>query len=178
MKKLIKSLNDVSLFFLLAVGVAGLAHADHQEFEARLSGGQSVAAVATPGRGKIEVLFNRAFRRVAVDVTFNNLVGTVTAAHFHCARPGENGPVVFGLVGPGPLAVDGNKIVGNLTNADFNGGDCLGPVGRPVNNIAALAFAMREGLIYLNVHSTSVPSGEIRGQMVEAHDDPTAAPGN
>ncbi len=176
MHKLIRSPNVVGLFFLLTMGVAGLAYADHQEFEAQLSGAQAVTEVVTTGRGRIQVKFNRAFKRVMVDVTIRELVGTFAAAHFHCARPGENGPVVFGLVAPGPLALEGNKILGTLKNADFNGGDCVGPVGRPVNNIAALAFAMRDGLIYLNVHTDSVPSGEIRGQLVEAHDDPTPIP--
>ncbi len=176
MNKLTRTLNVVGLFVLLVMGISGLAYADHQEFEARLSGPQEVPEVVTLGRGRIEANFNSAFKHVRVDVTINELVGTLTGAHFHCARPGENGPVVFGLVAPGPLALEGNKILGTLKNADFNGGDCVGPVGRPVNNIAALAFAMRDGLIYLNVHTDSVPSGEIRGQMVEGHDDPTANP--
>jgi len=42
----------------------------------------------------------------------------------------------------------------------------MGVVGRPVSNIAALAFAMRDGLIYFNVHTTEFSSGEIRGQML------------
>jgi len=174
MHKPIGSQRAVGLLFVLTMGVASMAYADHQQFEARLSGAQSVDEVATTGRGTIKVRFHTAFKRVTVDVTVNDLIGTVTAAHLHCARPGENGPVVFGLVGPGPLSVDGNKIVGKLTNADFNGGDCVGSVGRPVNNIAALAFAMRDGLIYLNVHTNSVPAGEIRGQLVETHDDSAA----
>ena len=178
MHKLIRSPNVVGLFFLLTMGVAGLAYADHLEFEAKLSGAQEVSEVATSGRGRIEARFHRTFKSVNVALTINELVGTVTGAHFHCARPGENGPVVFGLMSPGPLALDGNKISGKLTNADFNGGDCVDPVGRPVNNIAALAFAMRDGLIYINVHTNSVPSGEIRGQMVERDDDDDPTPVN
>lgn len=178
MHKLIRSPTNVGLFFLLAMGVAGLAYADHREFEARLVGAQEVTEVVTPGRGRIEAKFQNAFKSVRVDVTINELVGTVTGAHFHCARPGENGPVVFGLMEPGPLALDGNKIGGRLRNADFNGGDCVGPVGRPVNNIAALAFAMRDGLIYLNIHTSSVLSGEIRGQMVEREDEDDPTPVN
>ena len=75
--------------------------------------------------------------------------------------------IAFGLVDPGPLAFDGGKVEGTLTNADFNDVDCVPNIGRPVNNIAALAFAMREGLIYANVHTTDFLPGEIRGQMLE-----------
>ena len=89
-----------------------------------------------------------------------------TRAHFHCARPGENGPIVFGLVDPGPGAFDGNRVKVTLTNDDFNDKDCIPNIGRPVNNIAALAFAMRDGLIYANAHSDAFPKGEIRGQML------------
>ena len=68
----------------------------------------------------------------------------------------------------GPLTFDGKKAVGTLTNADFFvGEDCVSLVGRPVDNVAALAFAMREGLIYVNLHTAENLPGEVRGQLIE-----------
>ena len=164
----------MGLFVLLVMGVARPAYADHQDFEAKLSGAQQVTEVVTTGRGRVDIRFSQSFKKVKVDLKISDLVGTFTAAHFHCARPGENGPVAFGIVMPGPLALDGNRIRGTLTNADYTGADCVPTIGRPVNNIAALAFAMRDGLIYLNVHTDSVPSGEVRGQILEEDDDDVA----
>ncbi len=173
MNKLIRSSNVVGLFFLLAMGVTGLAYADGQEFEATLSGAQEVmGGTDTPATGRINAKFDNAFTKVRVNLRIKNLMGTFVGAHFHCARPGQNGPVAFGLVNPGPLAFDGKRIRGTLTNADFFGVDCTDMIGRPVNNIAALAFAMRDGLIYTNVHSIpDFPGGEIRGQMLRGDDD-------
>ena len=91
--------------------------------------------------------------------------GVFNRAYFLCARAGQNGPIAFGLVDPGPLAFDGGEVDGVLTNADFTGADCVPSIGRPVNNIAVLAFAMKDGLIYINVHSKAFPPGELRGQM-------------
>ena len=94
-------------------------------------------------------------RRTTVSATFDqslsevkvrlNVRGgdNVVAAHFHCALPGQNGAVAFGLFSPGPLFFDGARASGTLTNADWTGADCVGFIGRPVNTIAALAFAMR-----------------------------------
>lgn len=175
MNKLIRFANFAGVFVLVAMGIPSLAKADHREFQARLSGEQQVTEEVTTGRGTADVRFNPAYRYVNVDVTINDLVGTFSAAHFHCARPGENGPVVFGLVMPGPLALDGNRIRGRLTNADYTGADCVSVVGRTINNIASLALAMRDGLIYLNVHTSSAAGGEVRGQMVAKHDDNSAA---
>ena len=76
-----------------------------------------------------------------------------------------NGPVALGLISPGPLSFDGKKIKGTLSNADFTGADCVPSTGRPITNVAALAFAIRDGLIYLNVHTDAFPPGEIRGQL-------------
>ena len=151
-----------------------LASADGGERSvARLSGAQEVVfdqgvfvpgGRATDAAGRIVARFDAALSKVTVNLRIDNLTGSFAAAHFHCGRAGENGPVVFGLVNPGPLSFDGHRIRGTLTNADFSGADCTPIIGRPVNNIAALKFAILEGLIYVNVHSTVFPPGEIRGQ--------------
>ncbi len=126
--------------------------------------GPTVGGVVTDTTGTIVADFDAGFTRVDVTLVISNGVD-VTRAHFHCARPGENGPIAFGLADPGPLTLTNEGTAGTLTNDDFTGADCLPNIERPVNNIAALAFAMRDGLIYINVHSSANPPGEIRGQM-------------
>ncbi|MFZ2508920.1 MAG: CHRD domain-containing protein [Steroidobacteraceae bacterium] len=164
-------LFSTSILAATVLAVSSMASADDREFEAFLSGAQEMPSANTPAIGRITAKFDRAFTSVTVDLKVINLVGTFAAAHFHCNRPGANGPVAFGLVNPGPLTFDGRRIRGTLTNANFTGADCTGPTGRPVNNIAALAFAMRDGLVYANVHTNVFPGGEIRGQMLEADED-------
>ena len=154
------------------------------KFETVLSGDQEVTTpvtgaapgVITTAMGEIEARFDDGFTQVEVKLEVRDVPDTVTVtkAHFHCARAGENGPIAFGLFVPGPLnpglPLDPGEEVdveGTLTNADFTGTDCVPHIGRPVNNIAALAFAMRDGLIYANVHTDDNPGGEIRGQMLE-----------
>ena len=141
---------------------------DALNFAATLSNAQ---AVPPPGPGLIErarisAKFDRSLSEVQVRLIIRG-GDNVFAAHFHCALPGAPGPVAFGLF-PGGLIFDGERAVGTLTNADFSGANCVPSIGRPVNNIAALAFAMREGLIYINVHTADNPAGEVRGQMIEA----------
>ena len=140
-------------------------------FRANLSGAQEVAEVATEAAGTVRARFDRGFTKGHVVLKVRDGVG-VTRAHFHCNRPGANSPIAFGLFDPGPLFFDGTTAEGDLTNADFTGADCVPEVARSVNNIAALAFAMRDGLIYVNVHSSAFPGGEIRGQLLEVGDRP------
>ncbi len=159
-------ITTLALVGLLAL--PGVAYGGGLEFEAEMTTAQEVP---TPGPGLISgsdviAVFDEGFTEV--DVTLKVDGGdNVVAAHFHCALPGEIGPVAFGLFGPGPLGFDGSEAKGVLTNADFTGADCNPTIGRPVNNIAALALAMREGLIYSNVHTTDNLPGEVRGQMLE-----------
>jgi hypothetical protein len=140
-------------------------------FFAVLTGAQEVATppVVTEGSGRIDVRFDAGFTQARVDlvVDADDLSSPANRGHFHCARPGANGPIAFGLFDPGQCDFDGERARCTITNADFNNVDCVPNVGRPVNNIAALALAMRDGLIYANVHTTNFPAGEIRGQMLE-----------
>src|SRR5690606_35685690 len=94
----------------------------------------------------------------------------ITQAHLHCARPGQNGPIVLFL---SELEEQGRDVDGPLAQGtrgnehiEASAAGCSELIGRPVNNIAALAFAAADGLIYANVHSVVNPAGEIRGQLI------------
>lgn len=158
------------LMSVALVGLAGPTWADDDfEFEAELSGAQEPPpGVETDGRGEVDADFDDELSRVRVRLRVKDTNGTPMRAHFHCARPGQNGPIAFGIVDPGPCEFDDDgRVRCTLTNEDANAGNtCMDSVGRPVNNIASLAFAMRDGLIYVNVHTSTSPGGELRGQMV------------
>ena len=141
---------------------------DTLNFAATLSNAQSVPSPVSGliYRAQVSANFDRSLSEVQVRLKVRG-GDLVFAAHFHCALPGANGPVALGLF-PGGLIFDGERAVGTLVNADFSGAACAVFIGRPVNNIAALAFAMREGLTYINVHTADNPGGEVRGQLIEA----------
>lgn len=139
---------------------------DTFRFEATLTGAQEEPAADTDAIGRVTVRFDKGLTKVDVRLRLRGVDSMVVAAHFHCNRPGLNGPVVFGILQPGPLSEIGDRAKVTLTNENFSGADCVPLVGRPVNNIAALNFAMRDGLIYFNVHTADFGPGEVRGQMI------------
>jgi hypothetical protein len=178
-----KTFRETLLMSIFFFALSGVAYADGDrdglEFKARLTGDQEVIdgqvpplGTGSPAIGRIEVEFDKGFTKLGVDLRVStNTVGTIFRAHFHCGRPGQNGPIIFGLFSPGPFPVS-NIVQGTLTNADSTGADCTMAIGRVVNNLASLAFAMRDGLIYANVHTTpDFTGGEVRGQMIEVVDD-------
>lgn len=167
---MIKRLCGNGLVLVAFLAVSGIAWGSGLEFEAELSGDQEVPTVVTVTRGSFDLEFDEAFTRA--DFRLEVFDGDdVVQAHLHCNRAGQNGPVIAFLYGPGPVVdVDGELSQGTLTNASFTGADCVPTIGRPVNNIASLAFAARDGLIYANVHTVAHPAGEIRGQLVEDED--------
>lgn len=167
------------LMFIIFLAFSGAGYADDRDggltFDARLSSAQEVPSNPSEAKANIEVEFDKGFTKLEFELEVRDTVGAITRAHFHCAKPGENGPIVFGIFDPGPLPVPTNatsvKLEGTLTNADYTGADCVPTIGRVVNNLASLAFAMREGLIYANVHTVFRSGGEVRGQTIEVIDD-------
>ena len=163
-----RSLHTVIL--AVALLIASTVVYSGPRFEADLSPAQEVPPpdpiTVTIEESDIEVRFSDDLSEVEVELEVEPSTNVV-AAHFHCNRPGANGPVAFGLISPGDFVFDGDVAAGTLTNDDFSGADCAPIIGRPVNNIAALAFAMRDGLIYINVHTVANPPGEFRGQLLE-----------
>jgi hypothetical protein len=172
---------------LVAGGVAG-ADGKHDDegrlmFRASLSGAQEVTppgAPATPSPGVVTDTTAQIRVRFAKDLSSFRFIlplqnGTaITVAHLHCGRAGQNGPVVVFLfpLNPSGVDVDGVLSDGSRTSADIVPGAtaCETAIGRPIRDIASLAFAARDGLIYANVHSVANGAGEVRGQLLEEKD--------
>jgi hypothetical protein len=112
------------------------------QFECNINAAQEVPPNASPATGTGSFTLNGAETQLTIFVTFSGLTAPQTAAHIHGpAAPGVNAGVQFGF-----------------------------PLGSPVNQVWAIPPAqvtnLKNGLLYVNVHTQNFPGGEIRGQIV------------
>jgi hypothetical protein len=121
-----------------------------------LSGLQENPPVVSNGTGTISAVLTG--NSLAVSGTFSGLTGDYTMSHIHTGATGTNGAVVFTL--DATLAEGGKSGTYDAANNTFTLDE---------SQVAALAA----GTYYVNVHSSAVASGEIRGQLLS---DPNAAP--
>lgn len=154
------------------------------DLNASLSGAQEVTppdapttpsiGVTTEATGDVQIRVAEDLSSFAFVLNVNNGTG-VTQAHLHCGRPGQNGPVVVFLSPLNEQGQDVNGLLAEGTRAnehiEASAEACEELIGRPVRNIASLAAAAFEGLIYANVHTIVNPAGEVRGQLIPAGDD-------
>jgi hypothetical protein len=82
-------------------------------------------------------------RKLHWTLRFSNLTSTPAGAHIHTGAKGKTGPVVVVLCG----TTCRSGMSGNATLS------------------ASFLKAMKAGKTYVNVHTTTNPSGEIRGQV-------------
>jgi hypothetical protein len=134
-----------------------------QVFTASLSGADETTPVETDAGGFAVFMTdypNPDFAFCLQSSLYVEGIEDLTAAHVHWGAPGVNGPVALplyqldGLPEPAP---------GALVTAPF----CFDLLTGPLTGLATgdLVHWMRTGAAYVNVHSTSHPAGEIRGQI-------------
>jgi Cu/Zn superoxide dismutase len=110
-------------------------------FTASLDGNQEVPAVTTSASGTATIVLDRSglhFR-----VTVNGLSGPITGSHFHQASAGASGGVVHGIT----ESYEGNTATGTWE---------ISP---------DMISELLAGNLYINVHTSDNPGGEIRGQV-------------
>lgn len=131
-------LSVLSMFILLT------AQSQLRYFYTEISGANEVPANASAGSGVAIVKFNTSTKVAELYGNYRGMTGTATVSHIHTGAAGVNGGVFF-----------------NLTNTGGNSGTISGTEALTSEEEINL-FA---GNTYVNVHSTSFPGGELRGQL-------------
>jgi hypothetical protein len=137
--------------FLVLLLISTTMVSAQQRFVASLAGNQEVPINASAGKGTCTVVLNAAQTQITVNCTFSGLGTNANAAHIHGnGAVGVNAGILFGFTGV-PAATSGT----------------IGPLNFAVT--AQQVADMRAHLHYVNIHSTALPGGEIRGQIKQAH---------
>lgn len=104
-------------------------------------------------------VFTRSGTSVTYTVTYQGIASIPTGAHIH-APAGINGTagIIVDLVKQ-PQTSNTGVLTGTFTAADIRGIS-----GQPPIALDSLMTLLRTGNAYVNVHSTTFPGGEIRGQ--------------
>ena len=127
---------------------------------ATLGSGEETPVFLSGAAGTAEVAIDTVAKEFAVTLRIFNIPTTTTAGHIHVGAKGIAGPVV----------IDFPAIAGRL--GDFVTAFRVGEASfRPaanigINTIDDVIQAVANGNAYVNIHTTTNPGGEIRGQLV------------
>ncbi|HSG16135.1 MAG TPA: CHRD domain-containing protein [Anaerolineae bacterium] len=145
----------IALLLITLLAIAGSVAAHPVNFRAHMT-----AAPNVDSQGQGQANFRLDQNELNFIMPVSKLNGDTLAAHIHFSNdPGGNGPPVIslcGAFGPPPIPVadcggPGNPAKGSVTLSD--------------GQVDALMDAIAENRAYVNVHTTDVPPGEIRGQV-------------
>jgi hypothetical protein len=132
------------------------AQGSEQKFTAKLIAKEEVPPNDSTATGMAWVKPSERETGFEVNVTD---IDKATAAHIHLGEKDKNGPVAVTLFkSDTPTEMkNGTLGEGNFTATDFEG-----PMKG--NGLNDLVTALQNGSTYVNVHTTDMPDGEIRGQ--------------
>ena len=156
---LVAGLAQMLMFGTLAPAMASNTH------HAVLLPVREVPICSSGASGVFEATARDDQSAIDFQLTYQNLIGTVSVAHIHFGKPTQAGGIIAFLCGGGgkPDCLPSPAIVtGTITPSDILGPEAQGIA--PGEFVEALN-ALRHGLTYANVHSSICPSGEIRGQI-------------
>jgi hypothetical protein len=151
----------------------GLARADDRSprVSAVLEPSQEVPVVSSPAaKGRFSAEIDDSAQTIDYELSFSGLQAGVLMSHIHMAQPSVNGAIMVWLCGstanPGPAGTQAcpqeGTIRGTIRPDNIQ---TVTTQGIATGDFAELVAAIRNGLTYVNVHTTQSPGGEIRGQL-------------
>ena len=167
-----KTLPLVAASFL---AFAAATAAAEDKVSAVLTGYEEVPSVSTAAAGFFRAAISRDGQFIEYELSYKALQGEVTQAHIHLGQKHTNGGISAFLcattqpvVAPTcpPSTASGVTVTGTIGTVEV-----IGPTGQLIapGEIAELVAGIRAGAAYVNVHSSAVPTGEIRGQIRRGH---------
>lgn len=133
---------------------AAASHAQVEFYDFPIEGSQEVPSVSTPAYGFASLEYHPDTMRFDLELIVDAIaLGDITGAHLHMAPRGLNGPVIINLLASSMFVDDVDGLI-RLFVANVPIGDA-----QP---------ALRSAQLYLNVHTTAFPNGQLRGQVVPA----------
>lgn len=149
MKKFYKSQSLLYFPLLLAALQFGFsANATIYPVSQVLSGAQEVPANSSTGTATLTGTYNDVTNTISYTIVFSGLSSNSTQGHFHApAAQGTNAPVIIPFAGF-PV---------NVTSGSYTSANVL------TDAQEAQLFA---GLFYANIHTVSLPGGELRAQVI------------
>jgi hypothetical protein len=131
-----------AIFLLIGIAAGSFTRSDAQVlFTASMDGSQESPPVVSSGTGTVWAVLSADMKTLTYRLTYAQLNAARTGAHFHAAGSG-NGAIVL------PLTFEGNSVSGVWTSLPDS-----------------IVRHLLRGEIYVNIHSTSSPAGEIRGYL-------------
>lgn len=158
------------LLLSLAAAVGAASATGPRLLRADLSGGEEVPAVSTTGKGQLRLLIYPDRTTIGYELNYAGLQADATQAHIHFGQPAVNGGISVFLcsnLGNGPAGTQACPLREGTVSGVITTTSVLGPAAQGIaaGELDALVAALRDQLTYVNVHSTTWPGGEIRGQI-------------
>ena len=139
-----KTFGPMAIAVALLGTTAGVGYAETMKVTAALKGSAETPPNDSKGTGMLTGTYDPATKKLTWDVTYADLTGAGTMAHFHAPAPegkaaGVEIPITGSVASP---------IKGEMTLTDDQ------------------AKNLTDGMTYFNVHTKEHPKGEIRGQVM------------
>lgn len=140
--------------------MAVLGQTATSRYEARLSGTNEVPPTTSSATGTFTATLDEAAGTLAWTLSVPAITNG-TAAHIHAGAAGANGGIVLPLFAAPTGAPAGTvNVSGTARAADLS--------GSLAGNFAGFVTALKAGTLYVNVHTSANPGGEIRAQITTA----------
>lgn len=145
---------------------------DGDEVVARLQSYQEVPSVSSTASGRFKATIDEGAGTIRYRLSYTGLTGDVRQSHIHFGQHSVNGAITVFLcqtatnadpTGLAPQCPQSGTVTGLIQAANMVPAAAV--QGLSPGDFAELVDAIQGGVAYVNVHSSTFPGGEIRGQI-------------